>query len=65
MQKLESLSYLKPKVYQSIITPKKLILMIGTRAFVKVARQGATYMIYANSIIESNEKSSGLPDRYK
>ena len=22
-------------------------------------------MIYANSIIESNEKSSGLPDRYK
>ena len=58
MQKLESLSHLKPKVYQSI-------LMIGARAFVKAAKQGATYMTYANSIIESNEKSNGLPDRYK
>ena len=65
MQKLESPSHLKPKVYQSIVTPKKSILMIGARAFVKAARQGATYMIYANLIIESNEKSSGLPDRYK
>ena len=65
MQKLESPSHLKLKVYQSIVTPKKLILMIGARAFVKAARQGATYMIYANSIIESNEKSSGLLDRYK
>ena len=65
MQKLESLSHLKPKVYQLIVTPKKSILMIGARAFVKAAKQGATYMIYANSIIESNEKSSGLPNRYK
>ena len=39
--------------------------MIGVKAFVKAAKQGATYMIYANSIIESNEKSSGLSDRYK
>ena len=65
MQKIESLSHLKPKVYQSIVTPKKSILMIGARAFVKAAKQGATYMIYANSIIESNEKSSGLPNQYK
>ena len=65
MQKLESPSHLKSKVYQSIITPKTSILMIGARAFVKAARQGATYMIYANSIIEFNEKSSGLLDRYK
>ena len=65
MKKLESFSHLKPKVYQSIVTPKKSILMIGARAFVKAAKQGATYMIYANSIIESNEKSSGLPYRYK
>ena len=65
MQKLESLSHLKPKVYQSIVTPKKSILMIGAKAFVKTAKQGATYMIYANTIIESNEKSSGLLDRYK
>ena len=65
MQKLESSSHLKPKVYQSIVTPKKLILMIGARAFVKAAKQGATYMIYANSIIESNEKFSGLPKQYK
>ena len=62
MQKLESPSHLKPKVYQSIVTPKKSILMIGARAFVKATRQGATYMIYANLIIESNEKSSGLPN---
>ena len=65
MQKLESPSHLKPKVYQSIVTLKKLILMIGARALVKAAKQGATYMIYANSIIESNEKSSELPDQYK
>ena len=39
--------------------------MIGATAFVKAARQEATYMIYANSIIESNDKSSGLLDRYK
>ena len=65
MQKLGSPSHLKPKVYQSIVTSKTSILMIGARAFVKATRQGATYMIYANSIIESNEKSSGLPDQYK
>ena len=62
MQKFESPSHLKPKVYQSIVTPKKSILMIRARAFVKAIRQGATYMIYANLIIESNEKSSGLPN---
>ena len=39
--------------------------MIGTRDFVNAAKQGATYTIYANSIIESNEKSSGLSNRYK
>ena len=39
--------------------------MIGARAFIKAAKQRATYMIYANLIIESNEKSNGLPDRYK
>ena len=65
MQKLESLSHLKPNVYQSIVTPKKSILMIRARAFIKVAKQGATYMIYANLIIESNKKSNGLPDQYK
>ena len=65
MQKLEYPSHLKPKVYQSIVTPKKSILMIEARAFIKAAKQGATYMIYANSIMESNEKSSGLPDRSK
>ena len=65
MQKLESPSHLKPKVYHSIVILKKSILMIRAKAFVKAAKQGATYMIYANSIIESNEKFSGLPDRYK
>ena len=45
MQKLESPSHLKPKVYQSIVIPKKSILMIGARAFVKAAKQGTTYMI--------------------
>ena len=32
MQKLESPSHLKPKVYQSIVTPKKSIFMIGARS---------------------------------
>ena len=65
MLKFEFPSYLKPKVYQSIVTPKISILMIGARVFVKAAKQRAMYMIYANLIIESNEKSSGLSDRYK
>ena len=65
MQKLEFPSHLIPKVYQSIVTPKTSILMIGARAFVKAAKQGTTYMIYANSIIESNEKPGRLLDQCK
>ena len=38
MQKLESPSHLKPKVYQTIVTSKKSIFMIGARAFVKAGR---------------------------
>ena len=55
----------KPKQYQPLVFHVKPILMVGARAFVKAAKRGATYMIYATQIAESTRKSSLLPDQYK
>jgi len=40
-------------------------LLVGTRAFVHIAKEGTPFAIYATSIGDAEKTSSGIPSRYQ